>query len=374
MKNLNVITRAAELEPLLQAIAMSDEIAIDTEADSLFAYKAKVCLIQIGTPGADWIVDPLDGIDLQPLLDALAHKDLLLHGSDYDLRMLSSEYGFKAQRVWDTMIAARYLNEKHFGLAALVHKFYGVELDKSNQKANWAKRPMPQDMLEYASEDTHYLAGIVKIQREALAQQGKLHWVEEHCARLLIESTLPQNLEYTPSPDAWRIKGSHHLERREMALLKNLWAFREKWAAHRNIPSFKIMTNDKLLEYAQRYSGFKHLQAAQLHSLPRNIHGTLFDEMLDALNQGLSLSYEDCPEPLPRPVPPPAPNVQLMEKFKDIRDRLAEQWDIDPSLICNRHQMTHLGLNFKTEGLKALAGSQMLQWQQELWKVELQKL
>lgn len=362
MKNLRIISRNSELEPLLQALALSSEIAIDTEADSLFAYKAKVCLIQIGTPGADWIVDPLDHMDLSPLLQALAQKDLLLHGCDYDLRMLSSEYGFKAQKVWDTMIAARYLNEKHFGLAALVHKYYGVELDKSNQKANWAKRPMPQDMLEYASEDTHYLAGIAQSQRESLEAQGKLSWVVEHCARLLIESTLEQSSPATVDPDAWRIKGSHQLEPREMALVRAIWQVREKWAAARNIPSFKILTNDKILEYSQRYSNFRSLAPTSLKGLPRNIHGEIFDEILDAMNQALALDFSECPRPLPRPVPPPAPNVQLMEKFKNIRDRLADEWTIDPSLICNRHQMTHLGLHFNKIGLEALKDSQMLQW------------
>lgn len=370
MKTIHALTKNEELQPLLHAIEQSSEIAIDTEADSLFAYRARVCLIQIGTPGKDWVIDPLADIDIQILLDALRDKALLLHGCDYDLRMLSLEYGFRAKAVWDTMIASRYLSETHIGLGALVEKHFGVQLDKSNQKANWAMRPIPERMLAYAAEDTHYLAEIARRQREELAKVGKLTWVEEHCQMVLEHSTLAQT-ESIPDPDAWRVKGSSGLGRREMALLRSIWEWREEIADRRNVPTFKVMTNDKIIDLAIKFAPYNSVHAGQLSGLPRNIHGNLFDDLLTKINFATKLPLEACPHPIPKPVPPPAPSVQVMEKLKVIRDQLAQEWNVDPSLIANRHQMTHLGLHLGNDPAQALETSEMLNWQKKLWLTKL---
>src|ERR1041385_7892417 len=151
----SLITTNGQLTELLKKIDDADRVALDTEADSLHSYREKLCLIQISVPAAisdrgynDFIVDPLAGLDLEPLRRALEPKEIVLHGADYDLRMLRRGLNFVAHKIFDTTIAARLLGIREFSLAALVKRYFGLELPKGSQKANWAKRPLPTRMAD----------------------------------------------------------------------------------------------------------------------------------------------------------------------------------------------------------------------------------
>src|SRR5881392_2018655 len=158
----NVIADAAQLAELLSLIEAVDRVAVDTEADSLHCYREKLCLLQISLPGRDSIVDPLADVDLAPLRATLERSEIVLHGADYDLRMLRRGLDFVARRIFDTLIAARLLGIREFSLAALVKRYFGLELPKGSQKANWAHRPLPARMVEYAINDVHYLLALAE--------------------------------------------------------------------------------------------------------------------------------------------------------------------------------------------------------------------
>src|ERR1700720_381326 len=153
----NLIATVAGVSELVAQVEPADRVAIDTEADSLHCYREKLCLIQISSGECDYIVDPLANVDLEPLRHALAEKEMVLHGADYDLRLLRRDLNFVPRKVFDTVIAARLIGIREFSLAALVKKYFGVELTKGSQKENWAQRPLPARMAEYAINDTHYL-------------------------------------------------------------------------------------------------------------------------------------------------------------------------------------------------------------------------
>src|SRR3954447_16135965 len=145
-----LIDTAPALEAVLPLLAPHARIPIDTEADSLHCYFEKLCLIQISVPGHDLLIDPLAGFPLEPLFQSLAGKELVIHGADYDLRLLR-RVGFAGPTlVFDTMIAARLCGITEFSLAALINKYFGVQLAKASQKANWARRPLPPQMADYA--------------------------------------------------------------------------------------------------------------------------------------------------------------------------------------------------------------------------------
>ena len=149
-----------------------ERIAIDTEADSLHCYFEKVCLIQISGGAEHVLIDPLAEIDLQPLYDLICSRRLVFHGADYDLRLLRRTGKFEPLDLFDTMIAARLVGKTAFGLAALVKEYFGIELSKASQKANWAIRPLPQEMREYAMNDTRYLLEIADILEADLRRMG----------------------------------------------------------------------------------------------------------------------------------------------------------------------------------------------------------
>ena len=174
-----------KLAAFLHVVRAAEWIAVDTEADSLHAYPEKVCLIQISTVAGDRLIDPLARLNLDLLLDALNAHELIMHGADYDLRLLRKHHEFVPAAIFDTMLAARLLGQRQFGLQSLLDTYLGVKLEKGSQKANWARRPLTEKMEQYARHDTHYLKPLSDKLKLELQQKGRLAWHQEACAGLI---------------------------------------------------------------------------------------------------------------------------------------------------------------------------------------------
>src|SRR5436190_2973488 len=171
-----MIQTDSQLADLLRRLEPHDRIAVDTEADSLHCYYEKLCLIQLSFGGNDYLIDPLAGLDLTSLAEALSQKEIVLQGADFDLRLLRRNINFVANRIFDTVIAARLLGIREFSLSALVSRFFGTVLTKGSQKANWAQRPLPQHMAEYAMNDTRYLLPLAQKLETDLRERGRYEW------------------------------------------------------------------------------------------------------------------------------------------------------------------------------------------------------
>ena len=180
-----MITTNEQLAELIPRIQGFDRVAVDTEADSLHCYFEKLCLIQLTFDGNDHLIDPLAPIDLQPLCSALADREMVLQGMDFDLRLLRRTYNLAAREVFDTVIAARMLGLQEFSYAALVQKYFDVTLAKGSQKANWARRPLPPAMEEYAKNDTHFLLPLAAKMEEQMKALGRMEWFRQSCRRAL---------------------------------------------------------------------------------------------------------------------------------------------------------------------------------------------
>src|SRR6266480_6384910 len=245
-----MIQTDSQLKELLPKLEGVDRVAVDTEADSLHCYFEKLCLIQISIPGHDYLVDPLTDLDLAPLARALTPKEIVLQGADFDLRLLRRSLGFEATRIFDTVIAARLLGIRSFSLAALVEKFFGVTLAKGSQKANWAQRPLPKHMAQYAMNDTRYLLPLAEKLEAGLRERGRLEWFRQSCERAL-EQTSVQRVR--DEHEAWRISGSGKLDGRTSAILRELWRWREEEAQASDRPPFHILQNHLLLQAAEAF-------------------------------------------------------------------------------------------------------------------------
>ena len=236
-----------ELTAFLPRLARVDPIAVDTEADSLHAYPEKLCLIQISVSGLDTLVDPLAQMDMRPLLALLRDRTLILHAADYDLRLMHRTFGFRPAKIFDTMLASRLLGDHAFGLHHLVQKFLNVELQKGSQKANWARRPLTERMEEYARNDTKYLQSVADALMHLLKAKGRLTWHDEWCERLIGECCT----DTAKDPDMeWRIKGSSRLTRRGLAVLRELWHWRERQAIRFDRPPYFVVGHESLVELA----------------------------------------------------------------------------------------------------------------------------
>ncbi|MCS7338569.1 MAG: ribonuclease D, partial [Verrucomicrobiae bacterium] len=282
-----------QLSDLLEELRSAQWVALDTEADSLHAYPEKLCLIQVCTEAGARLVDPLSGIKLGPLLTALLKHELIVHGGDYDLRLLRRHHEFVPDRVFDTMLAARLLGHRKFGLADLLKHYLGITLEKGSQKANWAKRPLTERMERYALADVQYLKPLSDRLKHELIEKGRLGWLEESCARLIADCAQPK----TPNADsAWRLKGSARLDRRGLAVLRELWHWREKEALAANKPPYFILSHELLVAIAAAAadSGRVKQLVPNWYSCRRR------NGLFKAVARALALPPDQQPEPVPQ--------------------------------------------------------------------------
>src|SRR5947208_3819861 len=233
----------------MDRVAAQPVVALDTEADSLHSYFDKVCLIQMSIPGEDVIIDPLKKLDLARFGALLADRDILkvLHGADYDLRILHRDFGFTIANIVDTSVAAQLLGYEAIGLAALLERHFGVKLDKSHQRADWAMRPLPRNMLEYAATDTRHLIPLAEKLRAELEALGRWEWAVEEFGRL---ENVRFEKEEVEEPFR-RLKGLGGLDRRTLAVVQRLYDHRDALARKADRPPFKIYSNEIILETAR---------------------------------------------------------------------------------------------------------------------------
>jgi ribonuclease D len=344
-------------------------IPFDLEADSMYCYHPKICLLQFTIAENNYIIDPFDSFDLNRLFNVLKDKTLIIHGCDYDLRMLRSIYQFQPHAVYDTMIAARYLGWEHFGLGALFHRYYGIELDKSNQKANWSKRPLTIELLDYAALDTQFLLDIYKKQQESLIELNRLNWVDQHCAYILEQC---QNEAPQVDLEKWRVKGSHILNRKQLGILKALWEWRENIASSKDHPPYKILASEKMIDLSFRLSSMKKITIENLPKMPKNMDNPVLESICERINLVLQLSLNELPEKTKRFQPnTPCPNPLFLEKLKEFREIKANNLNIDPHLIANKTQLVYLALH-RPQKWDDVQKINFLPWQWELWKSTLQ--
>jgi ribonuclease D len=350
-----MIRTSEQLFKVVRQVAPAARVAIDTEADSLHCYREKLCLLQVSVPGQDFVIDPLAKLDLEPLCEKLVDKQIVLHGADFDLRLLRRSLNFVPARIFDTVIAARLVGIREFSLAALVKRFFDVELTKGSQKANWAQRPLPHRMLEYAINDTHYLLGLAEKLEEELRRRGRIEWFEQSCQRALEQSLADRSRD---ADEAWRISGAGVLRGRAAAVLRELWNWREREAEAADRPPFHILQNSELLSAAASFANggspdYKHFSAARRASFKK------------AAERALALPEKDWPIQRRRGGTRPTSAVlKRTEELKTRRDHVARQHDLEPSFIASRSTIEAIAAD------ESRAQSALIPWQRALLDVD----
>jgi ribonuclease D len=344
-----VIDTNEKLAAFLPVVKSAQWLAIDTEADSLHAYPEKVCLIQISTAEGDRLVDPLADIDINPLLDALAGRELIFHAADYDLRLLRKHHEFTATTIFDTMLAARLLGERQFGLSSLVEKFLGVKLDKGSQKADWARRPLTEKMEVYARNDTHYLKPLEDKLKQELRHKGRLAWHEESCARLIGECSQPPVVD---EDAVWRIKGSTFLSRGALAVLRELWHWREREATAANRPPFFVLAHETMIQIAAAAAEYKPFDPI----IPARMHPRRKENLLEAVHAALALPPEKYPKVVRHHSPRPTEaEFKRFREIEKVRDAHAHELGIDPTLIASKATIGDLARDWNKHAPELMA-------------------
>lgn len=301
--------------------------AIDTEADSLHRYRESLCLIQFAVRNESVLIDPLAIEDLSPLGSYLSEATVWMHGADYDMTMFKRQFGELPAVVYDTQIGARLLGARRFGLGDLVNKYFGVELSKSSQKADWGRRPLSEKMIEYALNDVHYLLEMGDLIVAGLKDYGRYDWFEESCAAAR-QRVLDRD---DTKEENWRVQGSGKLERRGLAFLRALWHWRDAEAKAWDRPSFMVVTNRQLLEWSTDLGMGKNV------SLPHHFRPDRVKRFRATIAAIEALDETEWPE---RPAGKRRKRDRDFERRVDSliksRDDAAAKLDIEGSLIAPR--------------------------------------
>ena len=362
----------AGLERLSRALDGAQEIAFDTEADSFYHYREQVCLIQVTVGEEDFVVDPLRELDLSVLGNVLAdpQKTKVFHDGEYDVLILKRDFGFAFAGLFDTRIAAAALGVATPGLANVVLEHFGVELDKSQQRSDWSRRPLTASQIAYARQDTRYLIPLMHEYRRQLEERQRSVIVEGECRRLEgLESA-----ERVFNPDEFvRLKGARNLRGHEMQALRELYVMRDELARQRDLPPFKILGNNVLVAIARaRPKDTRQLE--RIDGLPPKLAKRWGGAVMTALERARELG------PMTR-APRLAPKdgtqgldeegVELHDRLKSWRKVRANAEEIDASLILNRLVLLRVAQERPRDERELREVDGMLEWQLELFGHEL---
>ena len=353
----------------LASIAGTRAIALDTEGASFHRYVDRIYLLQLSTDRRHAIIDPLKVVSPTALGTMLESRDIevVFHDADYDLRLLHQDYGWRVTNIFDTRVAAQLLGVKAFGLAALLDSYFGVRLDKKHQRADWSMRPLPGDMLEYAAQDTMHLLQLRQRLNDDLARKGRLHWAQEEFERL--EGTQWDESEEDTS--FLRIKGARDLTRRELAILRELVAWRDGVAKELDRSTFRVAGNDVLLVLARE--GPTTVAAVEaIKGLGRSIVARHARAILDAISRGKALPESDLPK-FPRgPRWARDPDYEdRVAALKSVRDRRAAELELDPGVLCPRERLEAIARRKPTSVDELMEVPDVRKWQVEVLGADL---
>jgi len=364
-----LIENDADLKNIIPELQGEAAIGVDLEADSMFHYQEKVCLVQISTQRLNLLIDPLSVADLSPLTPVFADPRIrkILHGSDYDIRSLYRDFGIEVHSLFDTQIAARFLGLRETSLASLLYEKFHVSSDKKYQKRDWSQRPLPAPMLQYGVQDTCHLLLLAGILERELMEKDRLFCVEEECE--LLTGVRPNSSKKSPFFPGF--KGAAKLDPRSLAVLEKVLAFRDQLARRRDCPYFKVLGNKPIMEIARikpvtktELAGIKDLSLKQIDRMGGAI--------IKQVRKGLNLPDDALP------VYPKKSWQRLRSKetarvkvLKSWRERVGGKWGVDPSVVCTNAQIQAIAIANpgKPEEMEDIKG--VRKWQIKLFAPDI---
>ena len=345
-----LIQSAEALARLARHLSSQARIAVDTESNSLHAYRERVCLLQFSTPHGDFVLDPFRFDELESLAAVFAQPDIekIFHAAEYDMLCLRRDYAFSFARIFDTMQAGRILGRKQAGLDRLIDEKLGITLTKRFQKADWGQRPLSPELLQYAALDTHYLIPLRDLLEDELREKQLWELAQEDF-RIACNGNLPKPRAESP---AWaRLSARRDLTPRDLAVLRELWSWRESEAARLDRPPFKVLDDERLIELARaKPAAAADLGTMRLSARQLEHWGTA---LLEAVARGLRSPL------LPR-VPPPTPSgayLRRLEHLKKWRKAAAAGMDVESDVVLPRPFLLALADSGPTDVAAILASS-----------------
>jgi ribonuclease D len=356
-----VIETPAALAELAGKFQRAPAVAVDLEADSMYHFQEKVCLIQMATSRSSAVIDPLRLRDLESLRPVFANPAIekIFHGADYDVRSLFRDFGIEIAHLFDTQIACKFLGLKETSLEAVLQARFGVTLNKKYQRKDWSKRPLPDEMMAYAADDVRYLLPLAKMLVGELKDKGRLAWVQEECD-LLSRVRSPQN---NHEPLFLGFKGAGRLGSRSLAVLEALLQFRRRVAQNKDRPLFKVFSNKSLLQLAvEKPANTKQLdESGVLSSKQLKMYG---DELAEAIHRAQQIPSDNLPvypRKKNRAMHPAVPD--RIKALKNWRDKKARALGVEPTVLLNKSMMTALATEKPVKRQSLDTVKELKEWQ-----------
>lgn len=329
-----LIQSSNQLNQLADELTRQPRIAVDTESNSLHAYRERVCLIQFSTPETDYLVDPLvfDSLNILGPIFANPKIEKIFHAAEYDLICLRRDYGFDFANLFDTMQAGRILGRKLAGLDRLIEEKFDIKVNKRFQKADWGARPLSPDLMLYARLDTHFLIPLRDLLKTELEEKGLWSLAQEDF-RMACHSNISK--PKSESPYWTRFSNRRDLTLQDLTVLNELLILREQLAARLDRPPFKVLEDDRLVEIAKTKPAAATELEVELTSRQIQNWGTL---ILEAIQRGAE-------SPLVKRIPLERPNeayVKRLEKLKNWRKKVAVEMDVESDVVLPRSLMIAL--------------------------------
>jgi ribonuclease D len=346
------ISDNAALKEAVNSLTCMEAVAVDLEADSMYHYQERVCLIQMAQNGRVWVIDPLKIDNMAPLATVFGDEstEKIFHGADYDIRSLYRDFRIEVSNLFDTELASRFLGISQTGLGNVLASRFNIHVEKKYQKKDWSKRPLPPDMIAYAAGDVLYLHALSDLLKAELIDAGRDQWVREECR--LLTGVRPAEMNHNPL--FWRFSGAGRLDRRSLAVLEAVLKVRNQIAQKKDRPVFKIMSSRAVLRLAVE----KPVTLSELKEsgvLSEKQIAMYAGDLLAAVNKAMDLSLEDLPI-YPRKKKPPS-DPQIAHRIKALRTRreaIAHSLKMPAGQLINNSQLSVLA-TVNPENIEALS-------------------
>ncbi len=328
-----VVASASSFERMMASLARTPRVAIDIEADSLYHYFDKVCLIQFSTDQETFILDPLVIKKLEPLAPIMAAQKVekVFHAAGYDVHCLRRDYGFSFSHLFDTHVAGQLLGFGQLGLGAMMENLLGIAHSKHRQRDDWSRRPLDVEQLRYAAMDTHHLLHLRDRIEKLLEEKGRLSWAQEEFA---IEAALEQPERQFDPEGFRRIKGSRSLQMRQLAILRALYLLRDRYARQLDLPPFKVINNPVLMDLAVRPPGTPRDMFGR-PGISHRVARKFAEEICRTIEEARAGDPSLLARPESKPYTPPSKEAK--RRFEDLRiwrRAKAAELELDIGVVC----------------------------------------
>ncbi len=361
-----VITTTSDLIDLCGRLSEHSFVAVDTEFIREQTFWPRLCLIQLAGPGEEAVVDPLaPGIDLAPFYALMADERVVkvFHAARQDLEIVWTQARLIPQPIFDTQVAAMVCGfGESVSYVSLVKQIVGINLDKTSRFTDWARRPLSEKQLAYALADVTHLRDIYRYLRDELEASGRVRWLDEEMAGL----TNPETYETRPE-DAWKRLKLRVRNRKGLAVLIEVAAWRDRLAQTLDVPRNRVLRDEALYDIAG-HAPVETAQLSQLRSLSEGFaRSGRAKEIVEAVKRGLKRDPKTLP-PLREVSGLPAEKTATVELLRVLLKACAARNKVAPRLIADADDLERLAMEDEPD-IPALKG-----WRYQLFGAEAQRL